>query len=184
MIPEKTGYKVYEIMNNKPVILNSDSSVRDCARDMAKYDVGSIIVSENNRIVGIITEEDIVRKFVLNNLDADKVKISDIMTIEPFTIEPEADISDAINMMKELDIRHIPVTKNEEIFGMLTAKDIIRIQPELLETFKIDLEDEPEVTDIDSFCDVCGKKTNVFYHIDDLNVCEKCYEEYVRKRKY
>ena len=78
----------------------------------------------------------------------------------------------------------MPVARERVLYGMLTAKDIIRIQPELLETFKVEPEDEPTIVDGIATCDICGKETNILYHIDGLNVCNKCYEEYVKKRKY
>ncbi len=176
---ENTGYKVYEIMSPQPITVKPSTSIRDCAIIMAKHDVNSlIVVDEENSVIGILTDEDIVRKVVINNFDSEKVKAYDIMTKNPYTIEPEADLSLAVEMMKELGIRHLPVTKNNVLVGMLTAKDIIKIQPELFEIFKVKEETEVLTLDEIGYCDICGKPTKKLYVLDDLLLCKECFESF------
>ena len=176
---ENTGYKVYEIMSPRPVTVKPNTSIRECAIIMAKYDVNSlIVVDDQNVVVGIITDEDIVRKVVINNFDAENVKAYDIMTKDPYTIDPEADLSLAVEMMKELGIRHLPVTKNNVLVGMITAKDIIKIQPELFEIFKVKEESEVLTLDEIGYCDICGAPTKKLYVLDNMLLCGECYEAF------
>jgi len=133
VIKIKTGYKVCDAMTKAPIVVDPNTSIVDCAKTMLENHIGSLLVGENGKLLGIITEQDIVRKVVAKTNDLEKSKVEDYMEKRLFTITPEADILDAIKMMSEANIRHLPVKNNNKMIGFVTLKDILKIEPELFE---------------------------------------------------
>lgn len=129
----KTGYKVCDAMTKKPIVVDPKTSIVECAKIMLKNHVGSLIVGKGKKLLGIITEQDIVRKIVALNIDIKKTKVEDYMEKRLYTIGPEEDIFDAIKMMSECNIRHLPVKDDGHMIGFITLKDILKIQPQLFE---------------------------------------------------
>jgi len=132
----KLGIKVAKIMTKNPVITSKDELLPRAARKMLSNNVGCLIVKEGDTLIGIVTEKDIVEDAVGKELDIKKTKIKDIMSTGMIIISPDADILDAIKKMKKNDVRRLPVVKGRKLLGLLTMKDIIRAEPELLEYFK------------------------------------------------
>ncbi|MCK4521114.1 MAG: CBS domain-containing protein [Nanoarchaeota archaeon] len=177
----KTGYKVADAMTTKPVTVSPDTTLMECGKIMEEKHVGALIVKDNENI-GIITEQDIVRKAVAKGLSADKNKASDIMETSVRTIEPDADIFDALMKMKELNIRHLPVMQDNELIGLLTTKDILKIEPQLFDLLaeKIELKEEErkpinnDIKEKEGVCNLCGNYSENLREKDGVMVCEKC----------
>lgn len=131
----RTGYKVSDIMTANPIKIGEDASAKDCAELMAKHGIGSIIIVKKDKFVGIVTEEDLVHKIVMKDLAASAVPVKKIMTPlkDIISIEPDKDVHDALVVMKENEIRRLPVMKGNSLHGLITSKDILRIQPDLFE---------------------------------------------------
>jgi CBS domain-containing protein len=128
----QTGYRVMDIMTNKPVTTSRDMTLKDAAALLSKEDVNSLLLVENNQAVGIITDEDIVRKCVALGLDSKKLKVKDIASMDIITISPDKDVYEALSLMRESGIRQLPVV-DKELIGFLTLKDILKIQPDLID---------------------------------------------------
>lgn len=135
-----TDFKVIDAMTTRPIQVMPETSVADCAKLMKEHDVGSMLVLEDNKLFGIITEYDIIRKAVAEDKDPKGLKVSEVMSTNVHTIEPHVNLFDAILLMTELDIRHLPVVNNGEFLGFLTAKDILKIEPALFEIVVQDFE--------------------------------------------
>ena len=119
-------------MTKNPVTISPDETITICARKMLSKNIGGIIIKDNNgKLEGIVTEKDIVEQAVGKELNIKKTKVKDIMTTGMITISPDADLMDAINLMKREDVRRVPVIKNNKVVGLLTQKDILKIEPEL-----------------------------------------------------
>lgn len=129
----KTGVTVGDAMSQNPIIITPDKNISQCASLMVKKNVGSIIVKAHDRVLGIITEKDIVNKVVAKNLSPIKTKVTDIMTRQVITIRPEQDIYVAMIEMSERHLRRMPVIHNGKIVGMITVRDIMRVQPRLFD---------------------------------------------------
>ena len=167
-------------MTSKPVSVSPDKTIEECAAVMQNSHVGSLIIMEDERLKGIITEQDIVRKVVAKKLDPSKTNVSKIMVTELITVEPDIDMYDALVVMRDNNIRHLPVVYNKKLVGYLTIKDILKIQPQLFEIIveKFELREEgskplgsEEEGDI---CDVCGITTDKLYNIDGVLHCGMC----------
>jgi CBS domain-containing protein len=120
-------------MTTKPIMVPIDASIQECCRIMSEKDVGSLIIHKNRKMQGIVTEEDIVRKAALQNWDMKKTRIADIMSTNIIHITPERDVHEAILLMKNHDIRTLPVLDGGKLVGILTLKDVLKIEPQLFE---------------------------------------------------
>ncbi len=157
----KTGISVHDAMTKKPVTASPDETIQECAKKMAKEEVGSIVIKDKGELVGIISEKDIVEKVVANGMDVSKVKASEIMIKDLITISPERDLYDAILLMGHEEIRKLPVVDGKKLIGLLTAKDILKIEPALFDIFSTKIEElreeeEKPIKWVEGTCDRCG----------------------------
>ncbi len=126
--------QVMDAMTKAPVVVQVNTSLGDCAKLMLKEKVGSLIVKENTLLKGIVTEKDFVQKAFLKNMDPKKTTVDKIMSKIIITIEPEADIMDAVKLMTKYEIRRLPVVdKENKMVGLITMNDVLRLQPQLFE---------------------------------------------------
>jgi CBS domain-containing protein len=177
----KTGYKVGDAMTMHPVTIRKETTLLECAKIMSEKHVGSLLIEEKDKVVGIITEQDMVRKGMAELLDPVKTQVSKIMEIELFTIAPDKDIYDALILMRDYNIRHLPVVDKGKFVGFLTIKDVLKIQPQLFEIIveKFELREEArkpifggETTE--GNCEVCGNYSDLLEDVDGQKVCPAC----------
>ena len=140
-----TNFKVIDAMTKNPVTITSDISVKKCAELMSEHDVGSLLVIENKKVLGIITEQDLVRRVLAEAKNPEEVKASNILTRCIASISPNEDLFSGINLMAQLDIRHLPVLDGEDFVGFLTSKDILKVEPALFEIMidSFEIKNEP-----------------------------------------
>jgi signal-transduction protein with cAMP-binding, CBS, and nucleotidyltransferase domain len=176
----QTGIRVLDAMTNKPVTVDENISLQDCAKKMEKENIGSLLVSKNKNVIGIITEQDLVHKVVAKNLDVKK-PVKTVMETKLITIRPDADIFEALERMKKNDIRHLPVEENKRIIGLITWKDILKIEPQLfdlvVESFEIREESRKPVFEAiadEGICELCGKYSKSIKDVKGSKVCPDC----------
>jgi CBS domain-containing protein len=117
---------VEEVMTTNIIRIDSNKTVFDACKDYSRNKVGSLLVTDNNLTVGILTERDIIEKVILLNRNAKETKISEIMTANLKTIHALAPIEKAAKIMKENNIKKLPVVLNNEIIGIITETDLSR----------------------------------------------------------
>lgn len=105
-------------------ILGAGVKVREAVQMMAQRKIGAVMVGEISRLEGIFTERDLLTKVVAVNKDPDRVAIGEVMTRNPDTISPNASAHEALQRMSERGYRHLPVTENGRIVGMVSVRDI------------------------------------------------------------
>lgn len=128
----KIGVKVGEIMTRGYVNIDRNVNVIDCSRKMVKNKVGSVIVEKEKKLLGILTEKDII--FALSKRkDLKKTNVGQIMKRRVVTIKPDKDIYDALILMKRKKIRRLPVMNKGKIIGLITMSDILKLQPTLFD---------------------------------------------------
>ena len=143
MKPE-SDYKVAEFMNRDLVQVRLDTSVKRCAEVMAAERVSSALVTEKKKVLGIVTEKDLARKIVAKGLDADKIMAKDIMTTDVVTVSSNTSLYDAMVLINKRKIKHLPVVDNNAVVGIITAMEILRIQPSYMEILANPVEKEEE----------------------------------------
>ncbi|MDP6139358.1 MAG: CBS domain-containing protein [Candidatus Woesearchaeota archaeon] len=116
---------VNDIMHNATKI-SSDTTVSEAAAMMDQKSIGSVLVEKNNKIMGIMTGGDILRKIVAKGENSDVLRVKDIMSYPIITIEANEDIEAASRKMCHNKIRRLVVTENNEIIGKITANSISR----------------------------------------------------------
>ncbi|OGD57417.1 hypothetical protein A3K78_01795 [Candidatus Bathyarchaeota archaeon RBG_13_52_12] len=120
---------VRDIMAKNVKTVRTDDSAHDAVVKMNKFDVGSVIVTNNNRAVGIITSKNILSRIVESRLDASTVRAKDIMSSPIITIEPDAPIEDAAKLMAQKRIKKIAVIDKDKIIGVISTSDIVKANP-------------------------------------------------------
>ncbi|MGB9749041.1 MAG: CBS domain-containing protein [Candidatus Woesearchaeota archaeon] len=182
----KTGCKVCDAMTQSPITITPDTTVQECAQLMRKEHVGGIPVSENGILKGIITEQDITRKIVALGKDIKK-PVKYFMVKKVITITPEKDIYDALILMRKKGIRHLPVISGKKLLGLLTLKDILKIQPQLFEIIseKMSIREadrKPVFSQSSGICQVCGELKDELKQVDGVFMCRECFLSYKKKK--
>jgi len=179
----KTGYKVCDAMTEQPLMVDKNVSLVECSKIMADNRVGSLLINDKNKLF-IITEFDIVRKAVAQAMDMKKTKVADVMSRIEYVIEPEKDIFEALQMMKDFNLRHLPVVDKDQMVGLLTQKDILKIEPQLFDLLvdKIELREEErkptkQAREKEGVCNICGNYAINLTEKDGVLVCDECAKE-------
>ena len=116
-----------EVMTTKLVTIDQESTVQDAAILMTQRDIGSVVVVNNNSaICGILTEKDFVKKVLNKGLRSENTLVRDVMTSELITIDESTDISEAVHIMEEHNIRRLLVTVKGKIKGIVTSKYLLK----------------------------------------------------------
>jgi CBS domain-containing protein len=115
---------VEEIMTRDPRTVKASDTIVDAARVMRDSDIGDVIVMDDGQVTGIVTDRDIVVRGVAEGQDPDSTSVSDVCTTGVETIEPEASVDDALRLMREKDIRRLPVAKNGRPVGIISLGDL------------------------------------------------------------
>ena len=123
--------RVQEIMNQDVVKVSPKKSLKKAAEIMHSKDIGSLLVVSNNLIHGIITEKDILNQ-VAEEEDLDK-PVNHVMSEDVVTLEPKLELEDAADLMVKKKINRVPVVKDDELVGIVTASDLISYEDKLVE---------------------------------------------------
>lgn len=180
----KSGYKVYDCMTTKPISVTPESSLEECSKIMAKNHVGALVIKDNNISKGLITEQDIVRKVLAKGINPLTKKVGDFMETKLITISPNDDIYDALIKMRDSNIRHLPVVDNSKMVGLLTLKDVLKIEPQLFELLveKFELREETRkpinrIISREAICQGCGAYVEDVKKVKGSLLCERCAAE-------
>jgi CBS domain-containing protein len=122
---------VRDVMSKEVRVVRPDSSVREVVATMNKFDIGSIIVVQGGRPVGLITERDILRRIVEPCLAPETLTARQVMSSPILTINEMASIEEAAKLMAKKRIKKLPVMSNEKLVGIVTLTDIVTKVPTL-----------------------------------------------------
>ena len=115
--------KVSEIMSKTLTIVEPEVTLGEAATLMGERHVGSVVVCEEDRLVGILTERDIVRALSREH-DAPQRPVVEWMSKDPTTTKPDADVKEALRTMVDGGFRHLPVTDEGRVVGMVSIRDV------------------------------------------------------------
>jgi CBS domain-containing protein len=104
----------------------------DAARVMNDHKIGSVIVLNENRMVGILTERDILTRVVARQADPAATRVTEIMTRQVLTCRPGTKLNEARLVMRERRIRHLPVLDGEKVVGMISIGDLNHAEHDIL----------------------------------------------------
>ena len=115
---------IREVMTPNPVTIPADMSAADAARLMRDRDIGDVLVMDQDRVTGIITDRDIVVRAVAAGQDPAKVKVGDICSKELHTVEHTATVEEVIELMRGKAVRRAPVMDGVCPVGIVTIGDL------------------------------------------------------------
>jgi signal-transduction protein with cAMP-binding, CBS, and nucleotidyltransferase domain len=127
---------VKDLMSTINDVFKNESSVLEVVKKMSNCNVDYVIVEQSGKPTGIITEHDIIVRMLTQGLDPKVVIARAVYTNPLVTIEETATVKEAAQLMNEWKIKHLPVTRNGKIAGMLNYLDIAFNVPELLPAMK------------------------------------------------
>ncbi len=105
--------------------ITPDRTVEEAVRLMAEHDVGALLVVVQGRLVGIVTERDVVRKAVLQGRNPATTPIAEIMTERVLYVRPEQTVEECMALMTDKHLRHLPVLDDGRILGIVSIRDVV-----------------------------------------------------------
>ena len=122
----KTVKQVLQAKGNNIWSLSPDASVFDAIKLMADNNVGALLVVEEGKLVGIISERDYARKVFLRGKSSKETAVKEIMTDKVIYVRPEQTVEDCMAIMTNKRIRHLPVLENDQLVGIISIGDLVR----------------------------------------------------------
>jgi len=122
-----------DLMTTSPAFLPDTADLREAARVMASEDVGAVpVCSSDGRVVGVVTDRDIVVKAIAHDLDPAATAVTVLLEDNPsvVTVKADDDIHDVLEVMSTNQVRRVPVLEGDELVGMLSQADIARTLPD------------------------------------------------------
>ncbi len=178
---------IANIMTQNPVIVAPDTHLLECAKNMVRKRVGSLLIVDKKKLVGFISQKDILWALIKKSKkDLSTIKAIDISPKKIAILNPNMTIREAIKKMKKSKFERLPVVYNKELVGMVTSKDILNFHPELYPEMEelAEIREETEklnrikkAKDIRAInqgtCEECGNH-NLLYRFNGMLICDSC----------
>ena len=123
-------------MTREVVTLDENVSAKKAAEVMAQEGVSALIITEEGKAIGILTERDILKRIVAEDKNPKETKLKEIMSSPLVTIGPNVDLEEAAHLMFERKIKNLPVIRENRLIGLVRLQDICKLQPEILRMLK------------------------------------------------
>ena len=128
--------KVRDVMVREVVTVDENASVKEAVDILNEFQIGSIIVLENGKAKGIITERDFLRRVIAEAKDVMNTKVKEIMTTPLVVVEPGMDLEEAVKLMFQNKIKKLAVVDANKLVGIVTLTDIARVEPLMIRMLK------------------------------------------------
>ena len=168
VIPTTT---IEEVMRKDIIKLTPEDTVAKAAREMSKKDLGCIVIVEDSKPTGVVTERDIVKRVISKGKKPSKVKLGSVMSSPVITVDYDSSIHEASKIISEENVRRLIVTKNDEIVGIVTSIDLLNYAPEIFEE-EIEEREEREIGP--GICEICGQHFQNLNEVNGKYVCDNC----------
>ena len=174
----ETQIPLREVMKTNPTMLGIEATVAQAAKTMCHDEVGSVIILERNRPIGIVTEEDITCKVVSNDLKPSTVRVNEIMSTPLITVSADKTVGDAAHKMVKHKVRRLPVVDAaNKVIGIVTVRDLLTVTNELNELLADLIEINREEIVEQGICSRCSQMSDDLKRVDTLMLCSSCREE-------
>jgi CBS domain-containing protein len=117
------GKSVRDTMTSQPTSIDASQSVVDAARVMRDEDVGSLPVTDQGRLVGVITDRDIAVRIVAEGR-TESASVAEALSRNPVTVTPDHDLDDALKLMARHQVRRLPVVEDDQLVGIVAQADV------------------------------------------------------------
>ncbi len=132
--------KAVDVMATEVAIIDENVTAKTAAEIMAQEGFSAMIVTIEGKARGILTERDILKRIVVEDKNAKKTKVKEIMSSPLVTIGPRTDLEEAARLMFEKKIKNLPVIQDNRLIGLINLQDICRLQPEVLRLLRQTME--------------------------------------------
>ena len=170
--------RVKEIMKRYVITVDPEASLADVSRIMTNNRVGSLVVMEKNRPVGIVTDSDIV-SIVAEGKSPKRVKIKDLKKKGFISATPNDTMMHVIKLMVKNGVKRVPIIENGKLEGIVSDKEILLVSPELIEVMserlraRVGMVARPRQK-ITGICDDCGNYSEELRSSRGKWLCEDC----------
>lgn len=176
-----TRVLVRDIMNSPVISALPQDTVKDISIRMKDEGIGSIIIMEAEKPVGIVTDWDIVSKAVVKDIKPSMLKASDIMQ-ELRTVEGEEGVTEAARILRQHNIKRLGVVYKNRLVGIISTSDVIAVTPDLVDVISekaaiIRGEVGRSAGNISGYCDECGEWSDLLKYEEGTFTCEECRGE-------
>lgn len=138
-IDEPQSMYIYEIMSKNVVKVNHEISALEISKIMVKRRVSSVsIIDNDNKIIGIVTEKDLIREICAKNILANTLTAAKVMSSPLITISKNSSINDATKLMVEKKIKHLAIHENNDVIGIVTTYDLINVLRNKIKSMDLD----------------------------------------------
>lgn len=178
-----TRVLVRDIMNSPVISASPQHTIKDIATRMKEERIGSIVIMENEKAAGIVTDWDIVSNAVVKDVKPSEVKASDIMqTLH--TIEGEEGVTEAARVLRQHNIKRLGVVYKNRLVGIISTSDVIAVTPDLVDVISEKAavmrgEIGRPAGNISGYCDECGEWSDLLQFNEGTFMCEECRGESV-----
>lgn len=177
----RTRVLVREVMNSPAITASTTKTAKDVALKMVQYKIGSIVITESDEPVGIVTDGDITLKAVAKDLKPSEVLARDIMSSPIHVIDSNEDVTEAARVMRNLKIKRLGVTYKNRLVGIITISDIVAIMPEMMDLTSEKArimagESTRKRGYLSGYCDICNQWSDYLLEVDGKFQCEECRE--------
>lgn len=131
--------EIEDVMVKEVVTINADSTARAAVKLMNQHEIGCLVAVESNKIVGILTERDLLRRVLEESKDPTRIKVREIMSKKLVVGTPTMDVTDAARRMLKNEVKKLPIVVDGKLVGILTLTDIVRvarIEPQMVNLIK------------------------------------------------
>jgi signal-transduction protein with cAMP-binding, CBS, and nucleotidyltransferase domain len=173
---------VREAMSSPVISVSEGTDIAELAKVMKDHNVGAVIVTnEEDQPVGIVTERDIVTRVVAQGRDHDDVVAKSVMSSPLHVVAPDMSLMEAMRLMDKLNIRRLGVMYKNQLVGVVSDRNIIRLVPTIVEI----LREQQEINNASSvsgpsitgYCDRCESYSNNLRYVDGEFLCGDCRME-------
>ena len=126
------GRLVSILQRRSPVVylLSPEQTVAEAVRVMAENHIGVVPILERDRLVGIFSERDLLRRVIAKGRHLEKTSLREVMTPDPVTAMPDEDRKSAIQKMQAVGCRHLPIVVHDRVIDMLSMRDLLFVEIE------------------------------------------------------
>jgi CBS domain-containing protein len=176
-----TRVLVRDIMNSPVISASTEASIKDIAIKMKEEKVGSIVIMDKEKTLGIVTDWDIVSNAVVKDVKPSMLKASDIMQ-QLHTIEGEEGVTEAARILRKHNIKRLGVVYKNRLVGIISASDVIAVTPDLVDVISeksalIRGETGRSMGNVSGYCDECGEWSDLLQYEEGTFTCEECRGE-------
>ena len=121
---------IRDLMTASPATCEPSATVADAAKIMANEDVGPVPVVQEGRVVGIVTDRDLVVRVLAEGRDPNSTTIGEIASSDLVTVRPDSELNEALQLMAQNQVRRLPVVEGDQLVGIVAQADVARAAEE------------------------------------------------------